>query len=230
MSPERERPGAVPPRTVARAFRPRKAQYVHDTTVAPKHKPDTDTPLLRDWKFMVALNADREMSGDAKAVAFALLEIHNNEDGFARPGHAYIAKVAGTNVTAVRRGIRDLQRRGWFCVQPMKHPNGDWAPNRYFPVWGRAKAPAPAGSEKVRKKARTPKALRVAAPSEPDAYAFVAGPVKLAADEVAEIRTRFQPWGEEVIEGLRDAVSASWTDEDWRERLRAHLDQYVTPF
>lgn len=119
-----------------------------------------DKPLLRNWKFITAINADSELLPSAAKVALALLDIHNNEDGYARPGHKLIAQRAGTDVSTVKRALASLKERGWFCIAEAWTASGDQDTNRYYPIWKRAEGQAPAGSERPRK-ARSK-------PAEPD--------------------------------------------------------------
>jgi hypothetical protein len=140
-----------------------------------------DKPLLRKWKFQAALNADLELTASAAKVAFVLLDIHNNEDGYARPGHKLIAQRAGTDVSTVKRALASLKERGWFCIAEAWTAAGDQDTNRYYPIWKRAERQAPADSERPRKARR---------PSEPAAQriAFEAGFVRLTDQEIADIK------------------------------------------
>lgn len=203
-----------------------------DSTTTPKIQDQREKPLLKKWKFMAALMADPELSGPSKSVAFALMDILNNEDGYARPGHPKIAERAGTNVSNVKRGIKDLQRRGWFCVSPV-FDGGAQKANRYYPVWKRATTGTPpAESERKRKASRAPVAKAEAkspdqsnspavAPAVAPEYVpteFVSGVVSFSASNMKYLHQRM---GDRLPLFLRmvERDSGSWTKETWANEI-----------
>ena len=99
-------------------------------------------------------------------------------------------------MTMVKKGIKSLQARGWFCVQPAFDAEGDRAPNRYFPVWKRAEGQAPAGSERPRRAPRLNKA-----PADP--ITFEAGVIRLTAAEVADIEAKVGDLAWPFFDGLK---------------------------
>lgn len=155
---------------------------MRDGSSAPKAQ--GEATLLKQVLFIKAITADPEVTVYGKAVANALVfEFFNRDEGFARPGHAKIAEAAGISVTMVKRGIKSLQARGWFCVQPAFDEAGDPAPNRYFPIWKRATGSAPAGSERARKARRKSRVLVATASTPPS-------PVERADLPVSDAQTK----------------------------------------
>ncbi|KQO49155.1 hypothetical protein ASF24_08225 [Methylobacterium sp. Leaf86] len=170
---------------------------------------------------MSALQADVELDADAKSVAFSLLDILNNADGYARPGHPHIAEKAGTHITAVKRGIKALQRRGWFVVEPVFGDGRDRKANRYYPVWERATTGTPpVGSEKERKARRAP-LPRTERPS----FAFESGPIRLTTAEVADIEQRLGGFAELFFDDLR-ATDLELSEDEWRDHVNLKLNSW----
>lgn len=169
-------------------------------------------PLLKQVQFIKAVTADREVTAHGKAVANALVFVFwNRSDGYARPGHAKIAEAAGISETMVKRGIKSLQARGWFCVQPAFDAAGDRAPNRYYPVWKRSEGQAPAGSERPRRAPRLKKA-------PPDPITFEAGVIRLTAAEVAHIEAKVGDLAWPFFDGLK-RNPPDWPGDTWRAAL-----------
>ena len=188
-----------------------------DGKITPRQQGATDKPLLKKWKFMAGLMADPELSGTSKSVAFALMDILNNEDGYARPGHPKIAERAATTVSSVKRGIKELQGRGWFCVSPV-FDGGEQKANRYFPIWKReTTGQPPAGSERTRK-VRPGPAPKVERP----AFAFENGPAQLTAAEVARIEALLGPLADEFFHEMRTTDFGG--DDDWRGRIERMIE------
>lgn len=194
-----------------------------DSTTTPEIQGQREKPLLKKWKFMAALMADPELSGPSKSVAFALMEILNNEDGYARPGHPKIAERAGTNVSNVKRGIKDLQRRGWFCVSPV-FEGGAQKANRYYPVWKRATTGTPpAESERKRKARRAP----LPKPEQPS-FAFENGPVRLTTAEVTRLEALLGPFADPFFDSLR-RKEFTGGDDGWRDELNDMVNIWLEP-
>ena len=192
-----------------------------DGKITPKIQVPKDSPILQKTKFLTALMADRELPPRAGNVAHVLLhKYHDNADGFSRPGHKKIAEHAGTNVATVKRCIKGLQQRGWFCVMPIHDEQGDRAPNRYYPVWKRAEVAAPAGTERPRKKPATRKA-----PAKPEpAFVFEVGCVRLTADEVGEIDHKLGTVvADDLLATIRKGVFV-WPENEWRSELNRTVD------
>ncbi|MET3410804.1 hypothetical protein [Methylobacterium sp. 1030] len=185
-----------------------------DSTDAPKAQ--DEKTLLKQVLFIKAVTADPEVTPFGKAVANALIfTFWNKDEGKARPGHARLAREAGINVTAVKRGIKSLQDRGWFAVEPAWDESGDPAPNHYYPIWKRAESKAPAGSERPKKAVRNPA----------NKITFQAGPVRLTADEVAEIERRVTFYAMPLFDDLRKSA-LSWTKDNWRANLETEIASY----
>lgn len=210
--------------------------YVTDSIDVPKRKAQTlnsnEGPLLQKWKFLAALTADPELTGEAKAVAFAILDHHNNDDGYARPGHTRIATRAGTSLSTVKRAIHRLRERGWFCVSPATDDKGDPDTNRYYPIWQRATSEAPASPERPRRKRRTASRVQATAPagSPEPTFAFEAGPVRLTAEEVERVNAALGDYAEPFFGDVASKLAPESTVENWRERFEESLRSWEMPF
>lgn len=223
---------------------------MRDGASAPGNKAvraDEPKPLLRNWIFQKALVADPELTLAAKAVAFVLLDHHNNEEGFARPGQPRIAREAGgISVATVKRAITQLKERGWFCVSPTVDPQGDPGVNRYYPIWQRAGTDGVASSgqhqrrkprvaTKPKPKSKAPaessaSTTEVAAEMVPD-VAFKVGPIRLDRDEVADLHARLGPGADRLLDKLLDGeIGGDWTEENWRRRYAVEVDEWDMPF
>lgn len=192
-----------------------------------------DKPLLRNWKFQKALTADPDLSTAAKAVAFVLLDIHNNDDGFARPGHKRIAQRAGSNVSTVKRALASLKERGWFCIAASQTEAGDQDTNRYYPIWKRAEGQAPTGSER-RKKAQTDTSVREEAQTSTDyeddqvAFAFRVGPARFTEGQIDVLKTKLGASYPEFIRKV-ESQAATWPEKGWEKRANAIFDDLMEP-
>lgn len=192
-----------------------------------------DKPLLRKWKFQAALNADPELTASAAKVAFVLLDIHNNEDGYARPGHKLIAQRAGTDVSTVKRALASLKERGWFCIAEAWTAAGDQDTNRYYPIWKRGEREAPAGSER-RKKAQTDTSVRDEAQtstvSEEDqvSFAFRVGPAHFTEGQIDVLKTKLGASYPEFIRKV-ESQAVTWPEKGWEKRANTIFDDLMEP-
>ena len=187
------------------------------TPSTPSTQVQEEKTLLKQVQFIKALTADPHLTADGKAVANALIFVFwNKGEGKARPGHTKLATIAGTNVSAVKKGIKSLQKRGWFTVEPAWDENGDPAANHYYPIWRRAEGKAPVGSERPKK-----------APRNPDnKITFQAGAIRLTASEVADIEEKVGVYAMPFFDGLRhDALD--WPKETWRAKLADRVATYA---
>lgn len=199
---------------------PARTLQMIDGSTAPKAQ--GESPLLKQVRFIKAVTADREVTAHGKAVANALVFVFwNKDEGYARPGHAKIAEAAGIAVTMVKKGIKSLQARGWFCVQPAFDAAGDPAPNHYYPVWKRAEGKAPAGSERPRRAPRAPKAT--ASP-----ITFEAGVVRLTAVEVADIEAKVGIYATPFFDGLK-RNPPQWPEATWRIHFASTVATWSEP-
>jgi hypothetical protein len=98
-------------------------------------------------RWLSSLNADRKMTGSARAVAIAIWDRMNAEKGCAWPSLSYFERVLGFHRQTIVRAIALLVDRGWLAVERGNRQRS----NRYRLAFGSPedRAKAAAGSRRT---------------------------------------------------------------------------------
>ncbi len=94
--------------------------------------------LLMKWRLVQAMNADDSLTRGAIKTALALLDHCNSRTGLCNPSRATIAAETNTDLSTVKRSVRQLIEAGWF--RQLANQGGRGHSTRYAPVFDRLDA------------------------------------------------------------------------------------------
>ncbi len=191
-----------------------------------KTKDNGKGALVRQWKFMQALIADRDLPDSATKVALVLLECRNSTTGRIFPSYETIAENAGLNRSTAIRAMKALKDGGWFAVQPKfrDNPSGQrQSSNSYFPIWERATTPGPADIMPAVETSTDPGS------EAPERYVWTSGVVQFTAEDLEVFEEKI---GDRVPAFLKvvEQRAAKLTEETYVDAVHRILEDWSAPF